>query len=356
MRLFWIDVAKGLGIFLVIFGHIITYGSPIFNWIFSFHMPLFFFLSGFLFKCDNNLLNSIKTIFARLILPYIIMVLIGLLTSLLIPQWHPKSIIITLYEVFFSGQPDSLHVGQVWFLICLADVQILFIIIKNLKLTKKTEYMLIVISVVLSASIAFVYRHYLSAFVLFRLYDIPRLPFRVDAAFMALFFFYLGYELNERKIIVLFNNTTVSIKLLVVIVSLLANIISGMIFNSNGHNIVNVVNLVNGNYNNPVLYLVSAVCGITFIMGLSNIINRSFIFEFYGKHSLPIFLFHAYFLVLFAFILSTFLGKEITVMQNVPLGFCFVGLIFTLIFSLPIPLLYKNSIGIISNKFLKQRN
>lgn len=44
-RLREIDIAKGYGIILVIMGHILTEGS-FREWIYSFHMPLFFFLAG----------------------------------------------------------------------------------------------------------------------------------------------------------------------------------------------------------------------------------------------------------------------------------------------------------------------
>lgn len=47
MRLPWIDALKGFGIMLVVFAH---YSLPVAldTYIFSFHMPLFFFISGFL--------------------------------------------------------------------------------------------------------------------------------------------------------------------------------------------------------------------------------------------------------------------------------------------------------------------
>jgi fucose 4-O-acetylase-like acetyltransferase len=61
-RLEWIDVLKGITIYLVIIGHVIQYGNGktyldtesfwdnyIFQFIYSFHMPLFIFLSGFCF-------------------------------------------------------------------------------------------------------------------------------------------------------------------------------------------------------------------------------------------------------------------------------------------------------------------
>jgi len=44
----WIDTLKGIAIFLVVVGHVNANGGLIKNTIYAFHMPLFFFLSGFL--------------------------------------------------------------------------------------------------------------------------------------------------------------------------------------------------------------------------------------------------------------------------------------------------------------------
>lgn len=48
----WIDTAKGLLIILVVLGHAADFGYPILitKYIFWFHMPAFFALSGLLFK------------------------------------------------------------------------------------------------------------------------------------------------------------------------------------------------------------------------------------------------------------------------------------------------------------------
>ena len=48
-----IDIAKGVGIILVVFGHDTLCPSIIRNVIFSFHMPLFFILSGYFYKDKN---------------------------------------------------------------------------------------------------------------------------------------------------------------------------------------------------------------------------------------------------------------------------------------------------------------
>lgn len=42
-----VDVAKGIGILLVILGHL---KNPIMDFIYAFHMPLFFFISGMFVK------------------------------------------------------------------------------------------------------------------------------------------------------------------------------------------------------------------------------------------------------------------------------------------------------------------
>ena len=43
-RIGWVDTAKGIGLLLVIIGHLPIPLVPV--WIYTFHMPLFFFLSG----------------------------------------------------------------------------------------------------------------------------------------------------------------------------------------------------------------------------------------------------------------------------------------------------------------------
>jgi fucose 4-O-acetylase-like acetyltransferase len=66
-RLEFVDALKGFAIFLVIWGHVIMQlgGYPNFTYsiIYSFHMPLFFILSGFFFKSSLKL--SIKDFFSK---------------------------------------------------------------------------------------------------------------------------------------------------------------------------------------------------------------------------------------------------------------------------------------------------
>lgn len=67
-----IDTFRGIGILLVVLGHTAGLPTSLHNYIYSFHMPAFFILSGYLFnpnKIDTNAFNFIKAKFYRLIVP-----------------------------------------------------------------------------------------------------------------------------------------------------------------------------------------------------------------------------------------------------------------------------------------------
>lgn len=54
-RLEYIDFLKAVGILAVIWGHIYTRNDAIYQFVYSFHVPLFFVLSGVFFKPNQNL-------------------------------------------------------------------------------------------------------------------------------------------------------------------------------------------------------------------------------------------------------------------------------------------------------------
>lgn len=64
-RLDWLDLVKGIGIVLVVWGHTLF---PLHSAIDVFHMPLFFILAGLTLKVvrmDSFLLRKIDSIFIR---------------------------------------------------------------------------------------------------------------------------------------------------------------------------------------------------------------------------------------------------------------------------------------------------
>ena len=80
-----IDVAKGFALFLVVFGHVLDRDSIWAYWIFMFHMPVFFFLSGMTFRPEKykSLSDFLKDKWKKRIIPYFIVTFIGLAICML---------------------------------------------------------------------------------------------------------------------------------------------------------------------------------------------------------------------------------------------------------------------------------
>lgn len=173
-----IDIAKGIGILLVILGHGLL--SPSLHYaVYSFHMPLFFVLSGYCFSERQNW----KRDFHSLILPFVLTVIIcsvlylcagkfeevsSRLFSLFLPRGFQSS--------FFTIDCSS---GPVWFLVALFWCRLIF------RRIKEQHYVLFFAFVI---SIVSVYCHnYLFS-----------LPLGFDLGAQAVMIYAIG-ELIKRK-------------------------------------------------------------------------------------------------------------------------------------------------------------
>jgi fucose 4-O-acetylase-like acetyltransferase len=81
-----IDVVKGIGIFFVVLGHnwLSTHEkSELTRVIFSFHMPLFFFLAGIFLRVSDSILPFAKTRASSLLRPYfVVLTILGIVRML----------------------------------------------------------------------------------------------------------------------------------------------------------------------------------------------------------------------------------------------------------------------------------
>ncbi|MPM71331.1 hypothetical protein SDC9_118295 [bioreactor metagenome] len=138
MRLHWIDALKGIGIMLVVFAH---HSLPVAldTYIFSFHMPLFFFISGFLFdfgKYAESASNFIKGRFRSLIVPYFCFALITCLFYFLLDtafqpgvtniDFFQNSALYEIYSIMYALGPLVSYNPPLWFLSCLFITELLF--------------------------------------------------------------------------------------------------------------------------------------------------------------------------------------------------------------------------------------
>ena len=68
----WINVLKGIGIILVVLGHLLVKDYPYVKpYIYMVHMPLFFIISGYLFKPDSNFRSYFIKKFFAFGIPYL---------------------------------------------------------------------------------------------------------------------------------------------------------------------------------------------------------------------------------------------------------------------------------------------
>ena len=122
-RITWIDAAKGLAILLVIAGHTTDSGSFTHNIIFSFHIPLFFILSGYTFKPSNSWADFFyrtKKDAIHLLIPYVISALVIALVKIFYRHLVPLEVLKNTVQalIWASGTGDGVHepIGVLWFL------------------------------------------------------------------------------------------------------------------------------------------------------------------------------------------------------------------------------------------------
>ena len=84
-----IDIAKGIGILLVVWGHFLVPNPPLFQEIFYFHMPLFFMMSGCFHK-DNWTIQTLSKRTKKLLMPVLIFSLLFLTFNLIKVTIQPK--------------------------------------------------------------------------------------------------------------------------------------------------------------------------------------------------------------------------------------------------------------------------
>ncbi len=120
-KVFW-DVLKGIGILCVLYGHTVRLGTLPSRMIFTFHMPLFFLISGILFDIGRipDFKSLTRKIWRNLLLPYCFFVVGSLLKyDLTIKSWLSRPLYRCVRILHGEGS------NSIWFLVCLAMVQFL---------------------------------------------------------------------------------------------------------------------------------------------------------------------------------------------------------------------------------------
>lgn len=134
-RIRWVDIAKGIGIFLVVLGHCqIT--EDVLTLITTFHMPLFFFLAGYVFRPERYSSFSVffKARVKSILVPYAAFTLLSILFSFsrtLLGQGMSLEMIVG--DFLRGGVVESNP--PLWFLRTIFFVEVLFFLLNKIKLS-----------------------------------------------------------------------------------------------------------------------------------------------------------------------------------------------------------------------------
>lgn len=319
-RISYLDIIKGFGIFFVVFGHIVHIGA-LRDYIWNFHMPLSFFVSGLLYnsnlKFKDFLLKRIKSIY----IPYVLFFCITFCYWLLIER-HVRggeySILHQLIGLPY-GTYEGNHLyfnGALWFLPCLFATEMLFYPIGRIK--NKIGI------------IAFLLLFYIVGTVL-KINHIDYLPFGLHTAFFATIFYGFGYL--SKQIPRYINETKLSYQYLLIITCFCIQLLCNKDYSSK----ISVF---------PFPYFLIASIGIFLYLTLSIRIKQNKLIEFIGKNSLVIFAFQepVYRAVIFVF--SRILNLEVEILR----GNIFYAIVITFVSILiivPAILIY--------NKYIRQK-
>lgn len=280
-----IDIAKGIGIILMIVGH---FGSTCPNylhaWIYSFHMPLFFFCSGIFAKSFgelSSLYNNLTRRVSSLLIPYFSYVVIFVIFDYVISfQSYPLHI---LLDVIYGYDPFNF----LWFLYTLFFISVLFSL---LSYVLKDNDTIITITISFFSCLAYY------------LHTTNQLE-RVGSILFGLCFYYLGHRykkiINKKSKVILTGSILIS-----VLGTLGLTLVSGDSRKS--------IDLHHNYYPDVLFTIIIALSGILIIMIISqklsdiNIICK--ICSLIGKESLIIYPIFTYLPLRLKYILGDQLG------------------------------------------------
>jgi fucose 4-O-acetylase-like acetyltransferase len=266
-RLNHIDIAKGIGIILVVFSH--TDYSDIVHYTLAFYVPIFFFCSGYTTSIPTN--TSFKENFIKhaikLLKPYLFFTIILLL---LFRQFYLQGLVGIFYSrycLYPFGSPDIYRFFingnyPLWFLTCMTIAFFLFyLIIYQPKYQYYIGVSYLAISVLLS---------YLPIL----------LPWSIDTAFLMALFMYIGMQMRQR----LPDLFSVKIHPLIILSAIIY--ILSIPFCSN-------INLSVREYGSSLItFTIAGISGCLITIYIARLIEQCplrVIFQQIGKHSLTIF-------------------------------------------------------------------
>ena len=301
-RIDWLDMAKGYGTVAVILAHLAV--GKIGVWLYTFHVPLFFFLSGYVFSDKSNFREFIIKKSKSLLIPYFALSIpLILFTSLL--QFRSGTLsfssFITLIQTFIFQERYS----TLWFIACLFFLNILFYLI--CKLIKNDIIKGCICLVLLTVGLVY-YR-----------YGGKPLPWNTDVCFTAVIFFYGGYILKKHPVIFEKIKNQKILTLILFFAFGVINVVCGYLT----HKISgNGMEMFDSTYGYPPLTFISAFAGIFAVILFSTLLTIKPV-KFIGENSLYYYAWHQTIMIYIADKIVNKLDLYI-ILQSVPFSYYFI--------------------------------
>ena len=135
-RLHWLDYSKTIGMYLVVLGHVLKDNAQLFKVvIYSFHMPLFFFLSGFLHKLKIGRGKYFLSILKQLVIPFLIFNGLTFITKI---KDIPIDGVFVVTCDFLKELGESIYLGELpigpsWFILSLIWMKIIMFFLLRIR-------------------------------------------------------------------------------------------------------------------------------------------------------------------------------------------------------------------------------
>lgn len=290
-RIAWIDVARGIGIILVIYGHALDAHS-IRHLIYAFHMPLFFFLSGIVFhhKKEDKFLPFLKKNIRSILIPYFIFAFITWFWWIFEANTMSFKIGLKQFESIFygNGADGMLRFDNVlWFLPCLFVTRIMFYFVTKFAHDDRRK---IAASLIGLSIIGYGVAQLLPNFIL---------PFGTEIALTGIVYLGAGYLWNTQSEYWKEKFSKHS-KYIFAASLTFCLIIAQFNFQLSGYHIDFRIN----RYDNYFLFYAAAFSGIMSTVALSIWIHHNRILEYLGKKTMILFVFHMVLFVYFTKIVT----------------------------------------------------
>ena len=236
----WIDILKGIGILFVTFAHLYP-NIALEKHIYSFHMFLFFFISGFLFKNPNNEKTYYTKQFKILLIPFLFWNIISTIIEIILNGNYTDCI-----ERLFLINGKICWNAPIWFLLILFIIKTMYVFLK--KHTKIHDLQILFFSLLA-----------------FFLSNNNNLTMKIGIVPIGIIFYIIGIKFKERQTTK--NNFESKKNILLILLTLC--IINFTFTYSNIR-----ISVINSVYGNCVYCLIAGISGILIYLIISKIISK----------------------------------------------------------------------------------